>query len=253
MACWKRSVYFHGLRITNTFIFKTSHIALEMISIALFNVYARQSFCHTYPVQFIWIFRIHPQNAEVGAFGLRTSKHSKENDAWAHLPIREPESQYSVSSQFHLPYQPREHQVRTFDRTLLGGEGKQQYIVAWSKSSRVTIKAFAVAWHAVWVRERGGLTPSSIRRYRKTIDGWGGPVTYAFVRMQLTVSRATHRIWTQNGMLVSTSPQVTVHTRLGRGKLSTYIGFHYSWHAWKVDERVPYTLVFLGYHSKSQF
>jgi hypothetical protein len=37
------------------------------------------------------------------------------------------------------------------------------------------MKALAVVWHVRWESARGGLTPSSVRRYRKTIEGWQGP------------------------------------------------------------------------------
>ena len=40
---------------------------------------------------------------------------------------------------------------------------------------RVAMKALAVVWHVRCESERGGLTPSSVRRYRKTIEGWQGP------------------------------------------------------------------------------
>ena len=41
--------------------------------------------------------------------------------------------------------------------------------------ARVAMKALAVVWHVRCESERGGLTPSSVRRYRKTIEGWQGP------------------------------------------------------------------------------
>src|SRR5579863_6645279 len=40
---------------------------------------------------------------------------------------------------------------------------------------RVAMKALAVVWHVRWESASGGLTPSSVRRYRKTIEGWQGP------------------------------------------------------------------------------
>ena len=39
----------------------------------------------------------------------------------------------------------------------------------------VTTNALAVVWQARCESARGGLTPSSVRRYRKTIEGWQGP------------------------------------------------------------------------------
>ena len=41
--------------------------------------------------------------------------------------------------------------------------------------ARVAMKALAVVWHVRCESARGGLTPSSVRRYRKTIEGWQGP------------------------------------------------------------------------------
>jgi hypothetical protein len=37
------------------------------------------------------------------------------------------------------------------------------------------MNALAVVWHVRWESASGGLTPSSVRRYRKTIEGWQGP------------------------------------------------------------------------------
>ena len=41
--------------------------------------------------------------------------------------------------------------------------------------ARVAMKALAVVWQARCESASGGLTPSSVRRYRKTIEGWQGP------------------------------------------------------------------------------
>ncbi len=41
--------------------------------------------------------------------------------------------------------------------------------------ARVATNALAVVWHTRWESASGGLTPSSVRRYRKTIEGWHGP------------------------------------------------------------------------------
>jgi hypothetical protein len=41
--------------------------------------------------------------------------------------------------------------------------------------ARVAMKALAVVWHVRCESARGGLTPSSVRRYRNTIEGWQGP------------------------------------------------------------------------------
>jgi len=43
------------------------------------------------------------------------------------------------------------------------------------KDVRVAMKALAVVWQVRWESASGGLTPSSVRRYRKTIEGWQGP------------------------------------------------------------------------------
>ena len=48
--------------------------------------------------------------------------------------------------------------------------------------ARVATNAFAVVWQLRCVSESGGLTPSSVRRYRNTIDGWQGPMC-AFILM----------------------------------------------------------------------
>ena len=54
---------------------------------------------------------------------------------------------------------------------------------------RVATNAFAVVWQLRWVSESGGLTPSSVRRYRNTIDGWQGP-TRAARWIAVSVQRA---------------------------------------------------------------
>ena len=41
--------------------------------------------------------------------------------------------------------------------------------------ARVATNALAVVWHTRCESASGGLTPSSVRRYRKTIEGWHGP------------------------------------------------------------------------------
>ena len=43
------------------------------------------------------------------------------------------------------------------------------------RHARVAMNALAVVWHTRWESASGGLTPSSVRRYRKTIEGWHGP------------------------------------------------------------------------------
>lgn len=40
---------------------------------------------------------------------------------------------------------------------------------------RVIVKFFAVVWQLRCVKAKGGVMPSSPRRYRYTMDGWQGP------------------------------------------------------------------------------
>ena len=42
-------------------------------------------------------------------------------------------------------------------------------------NAQVATNALAVVWHTRCESASGGLTPSSVRRYRNTIDGWHGP------------------------------------------------------------------------------
>ena len=71
-------------------------------------------------------------------------------------------------------YAKREHTVEhfpsIFNQSNINGEkgGVGGY-------ARVATNALAVVWHTRCESARGGLTPSSVRRYRKTIEGWHGP------------------------------------------------------------------------------
>lgn len=67
---------------------------------------------------------------------------------------------------------PRTPRVNIRSKTVTGAEDHNQ-LTAWrgTKDARVAINALAVDWHAKWESARGGLMPSRVRRYRKTMEG----------------------------------------------------------------------------------
>jgi hypothetical protein len=62
-----------------------------------------------------------------------------------------------------LPRTPREN-IRSKTATKKLRTNARWYQEA--AYARVTVKAFAVIWQLSWVSDKGGLTPSSVRRYR---------------------------------------------------------------------------------------